>query len=259
MAIITLTSDWGIKDHYVGAVKGTILRQLPDATIVDITHHIPPFDLNQAAFIIRNFYKNYPAGSIHILAVNTEASIRHPHTLIKYEGHWFIGADNGIFSLIFDEKPELIIDLDVIQDSDYFTFPTRDVFVKVACHIAQGKPVEKLGHVKKEILEKISFRPVIQGNLIKGQVIYIDNYENAFTNISESLFTQATKGKRFTITFRSHNYRITEISKSYQDVPEGEMLALFSSSGYLQIALNRGKASSLLGLGLDQAVNVEIS
>ena len=259
MAVITLTSDWGTKDPYAGAVKGTILRQMPEAVIVDITHDIPAFDLIQAAFIIRNFYRNFPEGSIHLLAINTEASIRHPHTLVKYKGHYFIGADNGIFSLIFDEKPELIIDLDVIQDSDYFTFPTRDVFVKVACHIAQGKPVEKLGHVKKEILEKISFRPVIQGNLIKGQVIYIDNYENAFTNISESLFTQATKGKKFTITFRSPNYRITEISKSYQDVPAGEMLALFSSSGYLQIAMNRGKASSLLGLGLDQAVNVEIS
>ena len=259
MAIITLTSDWGIKDHYVGAVKGTILRQLPDATIVDITHTVPPFDLNQAAFIIRNFYKNFPEGSIHILAVNTEASIRHPHTLVKYEGHWFIGADNGIFSLIFDEKPELIIDLDVFQDSDYFTFPTRDVFVKVACHIAGGKPPEKLGHVKEAVLQKIAFRPVIQGDLIKGQVIYVDNYENAFTNITESLFKAATKGRKFTITFRSASYRITRISKSYQDVPEGEMLALFSSSGHLEIAMNKGNAASLLGLNIDQAVNVELS
>ncbi|MEI8005778.1 MAG: SAM-dependent chlorinase/fluorinase [Bacteroidota bacterium] len=258
MAIITLTSDWGIKDHYVGAVKGTILRQMPDATVVDITHHIPPFDLNQAAFIIRNFYKNFPTGSIHILAVNTEASIRHPHTLVKYDGHWFIGADNGIFSLIFDEKPELVIDLDVMQDSDYFTFPTRDVFAKVACHIASGEPAEKLGHVKKEVMQKIAFRPVIQGDLIKGQVIYVDNYENAFTNITETLFKSATKGKKFTITFRTANYRITQISKSYQDVPEGEMLALFSSSGYLEIAMNKGNAASLLGLHVDQAVNVEL-
>ncbi|MEI6885145.1 MAG: SAM-dependent chlorinase/fluorinase [Bacteroidota bacterium] len=258
MAVITLTSDWGTKDHYVGAVKGTILRQLPSAVIVDITHDIPAFDLNQAAFIIRNFYKNFPEGSIHILAVNTEASIRHPHTLIKYEGHWFIGADNGVFSLIFDDKPELIIDLDVIQDSDYFTFPTRDVFAKVACHIAEGKPAEELGHVKKEFLQKMAFRPVIQGDLIKGQVIYVDNYENAFTNITESLFNSATKGRKFAITFRSAKYRITHISKSYQDVPEGEMLALFSSSGHLEIAMNKGNAASLLGLNLDQAVNVEL-
>jgi len=258
MVIITLTSDWGTKDHYSGAVKGMILRQLPDARIVDITHDIPAFDLNQGAFIIRNFYRNFPEGSIHLLAINTEASIKYPHTLVKCNGHYFIGADNGIFSLIFDEKPELIIDLDVIQDSDYFTFPTRDVFVKVACHIAEGKPVEKLGHIKKDILQKIAFRPVIQGDLIKGQVIYVDNYENAFTNITESLFKSATKGKKFAITFRSPSYRITEIRNSYQDVPEGEMLAIFSSSGHLQIAMNRGKAASLLGLNIDQAVNIEL-
>ena len=258
MAIITLTTDWGTKDHYIGAVKGTILRQMPEATIVDITHAIPAFDLNQAAFIIRNFYKNFPAGSIHILAVNTEASIRHPHTLVKYEEHWFIGADNGIFSLIFDNKPELIIDLDVIQDSVYFTFSTRDVFAKVACHIASGKPAGELGHVKKEVLQKIAFRPVLQGDLIKGQVIYVDNYENAFTNITEPLFKSATKGRKFAITFRSAKYRITQISKSYQDVPEGEMLALFSSSGHLEIAMNKGNAASLLGLNVDQAVNVEL-
>ncbi len=259
MAIITLTSDWGIKDHYVGAVKGTILRQLPEATIVDITHAIPPFDLNHAAFTIRNFYKNFPPGSIHILAVNTEASIRHPHTLVKYDGHWFIGADNGIFSLIFDDKPELIIDLDIMQDSDYFTFPTRDVFAKVACHIAEGKPPEKLGHVKKEVLQKMAFKPVILGDLIKGQVIYVDNYENAITNITESLFKSATKGRKFTITFRSATNRITRISKSYQDVAEGEMLALFSSNGYLEIAMNKGNAAGLLGLYLDQPVNIELT
>lgn len=258
MAVITLTSDWGRKDHYAGAVKGAILRQFPEAVIVDISHEVPPFDLNQAAFIIRNFYKNYPEGSIHILAVNTEASIRTPHTLVKFEGHWFIGADNGIFSLIFDEKPELIIDLDVIQDSDYFTFPTRDVFAKVACHLAAGNPPEKLGHVKKDVVQKIAFRPVIQGDLIKGQVIYVDNYENAITNITEKLFMQATKGRKFAITFRTAKNRITQISKSYQDVPEGEMLALFSSSGYLEIAMNRGNAAGLLGLGLDQPVNVEL-
>jgi len=258
MAIITLTSDWGNKDHYVGAVKGTILRQMPEATVVDITHNIPPFDLNQAAFIIRNFYRNFPAGSVHILAVNTEASIRHPHTLVKYDEHWFIGADNGIFSLIFDDKPQLVIDLDIIQDSDYFTFPTRDVFAKVACHIASGKPAEKLGHVKKDVLQKIAFRPVIQGDLIKGQVIYVDNYENAITNITETLFKQATKGRKFAITFRTAKNRITQISKSYQDVPEGEMLALFSSSGYLEIAMNKGNAAGLLGLNLDQPVNVEL-
>jgi S-adenosylmethionine hydrolase len=258
MAIITLTSDWGLKDHYAGTVKGAILKQLPGAQIVDISHQIPAFDLNQAAFIIRNFYPGFPEGTVHILAINSEAGTDTPHTLVVNRGQYFIGADNGIFSLIFDEKPEKIIELDVIQDSDYFTFPARDVFVKVACHIASGKPLEELGHAREGLVQKMAFRPVIQDDLIRGKVIYVDNYENVFVNITESLFNSVVKNRRFAITFRSPSYRITSISKSYKDVNPGEMLALFSTSGYLEIAINQSKAGSLLGLKMDQLVLVEL-
>lgn len=258
MAIITLTSDWGLKDYYAGAVKGAILKKLPGASIVDISHQVPVFDLNQAAFIIRNSYSVFPPGSIHIIAINSEAAIETPHTLVCHRGHYFIGADNGIFSLLFDEKPEKVIELDVIQDSDYFTFPSRDVFVKVACHIADGKPISELGHAKDSVLQKMAFQPVIQKDLIKGKVIYIDNYENVYVNITESLFNSATAGRKFLITFRSPSYRITGISKSYKDVHQGEMLALLSASGYLEIAIREGKASSLLGLKMDQLVSVEL-
>ena len=258
MAIITLTSDWGLKDHYTGSVKGAILRLLPDAQIVDISHQIPAFNLNQAAFIIRNFYGNFPEGTIHIIAINSEAAIDTPHTLVCHHGHYFIGADNGIFSLLFDDKPSKIIELDIIQDSDYFIFPSRDVFVKVACHIASGKPIESLGHVKESVMQKISFKPVIQDDLIKGKVIYIDNYENVFVNITEKIFTEIVKNRKFAITFRSPNNRIIKISKSYKDVTPGEMLALFSTSGYLEIAICQSKASSLLGLKMDQLVLVEM-
>ncbi|HNY03460.1 MAG TPA: SAM-dependent chlorinase/fluorinase [Bacteroidales bacterium] len=258
MAIITLTSDWGTKDHYTGAVKGAILRQCPEARIVDVTHHIPPFDLNQAAFIIRNVYSNFPEGTIHILAINTEAGTDTPHTAVFHRGHYFIGADNGIFSLLFDEKPERIIELDLIQDSDYFTFSTRDVFAKAACHIANGQPFEKLGFAKDRVVQKMAFQPVIQGDLIRGKVIYIDSYENVFINITEKLFRSVVKNRKFAITFRSMNYRINEISKSYKDVSQGDMLALFSTSGYIEIAIREGKAGSLLGLRMDQLVTVEI-
>ena len=258
MSVITLTSDWGLRDHYLGAVKGAILRQLPDAAIVDISHEIPPFDLNQAAFIIRNSYLNFPEGSIHVIGINTEASIESPHTLVFHKGHYFIGADNGIFSLIFDEKPEQIIELEILQDSDYFTFSTRDVFVKAACHIASGKPMTELGHPKEKVLIRMAFQPVISNELIRGKVIYVDNYGNAFTNITESLFKETIRNHKFHITFRSPAYRITSISQSYQDVHEGEMLAIFSASGYLEIAINRGDAGSLLGLKLDTSVLIEV-
>lgn len=258
MAIITLTSDWGLKDHYAGAVRGAIQRLLPGALVVDITHNIPAFDLNQAAFIVRNFYGNFPEGTIHILAINSEAAVETPHTLVSHNGHYFIGADNGIFSLIFDTKPDTIIELDIIQDSDYFTFPARDVFVKVATHIAAGKPIDELGHHRDHVMQKMAFQPVIQGDMIKGKVIYIDNYENVFVNITETLFHSFVKNKKFVITFRSPNYRINTISKSYKDVNTGEMLALFSTTGYLEIAMREARASSLLGLKMDQLVTIEL-
>jgi S-adenosylmethionine hydrolase len=258
MAIITLTSDWGQKDHYAGSVKGAICRMLPDARIIDISHDIPAFDLSQAAFIVRNFYPDFPTGTIHIIAVNGEASLQTPHTLVCHNGHFFIGADNGIFSLIFDEKPSRIIELDIIQDSNYFTFPARDVFAKVACHVAAGKPLEELGPERHKVMERMSFRPVVQGDIMKGHVTYIDNYGNAITNIPESLFRSAVNKKKFAITFRSPNYRITAISNSYKDVNPGDMLALFSTTGLLEIAIRDGMASGLLGLKPDQMIVIEI-
>ena len=122
MPIITLTSDWGLKDHYVAAVKGTILSNMPEAIVVDISHDIPPFEIEQAAFVLRNAYPNFPKGSIHILGINTEESDKFGHTVIEHEGHFFIGTDNGIFSLLFELKPDKIVELTINQDSDYFTF-----------------------------------------------------------------------------------------------------------------------------------------
>jgi S-adenosyl-L-methionine hydrolase (adenosine-forming) len=258
MAIITLTSDWGTRDHYTASVKGAILRQLPDAVIVDISHAIQPYNLNQAAFIVRNSYRNFPEGTIHILCIIEEASIESPHTLVFQDGHYFIGADNGIFSLIFDQKPEQVIELDVIQDSNYFTFPGRDVFAKVACHIAQGKPITELGHPKKSVMEKLTLRPVVDPNYIKGVVIYNDNYGNAYTNITESLFSEVVQKRKFAVTFLSRNNNIRTISKSFMDVPPGEMLALFAATGHLVIAQRNSKASELLGLKPDVKVTVEI-
>ncbi len=258
MAVITLTSDWGTRDHYTGSVKGAILKQIPGAVIVDISHSISPFNLNQAAFILRNAYRNFPPGSIHIIGVNEEASIEMPHTLVAHDGHYFIGADNGIFSLVFDEKPEQIIEIDVIQDSNYFTFPGRDVFAKVACHIAEGKPLSELGHPKKTILQKISLRPVVNKDSIHGAVIFNDNYGNAYTNITEKLFHELVKKRKFAVTFMSKSNRITQISKSFLDVPPGEMLALFATSGHLLLAQRNSRACELLGLRPDTGVSVEL-
>ncbi len=255
MAIITLTSDWGSKDHYLGAVKGKILKLLPEARIIDISHNITPFNIEQAAFIIKNSYTNFPEGTIHIIAINTEESTTHPHTIVFIDGQYFIGTDTGIFSLIFNKKPDKIIELDILQDSDYFTFSTRDRFVNAAVRLANGEDLEKLGDLKNSINQKILFEPVSEKNLIKGIVSYIDSYENLITNISEKLFKQVGNGRAFSIFFRTNI--INRINKSYNDAPEGEILAIFSSTGLLQIAINKGNASSLLGMNHKDTIRIE--
>ncbi len=255
MAVITLTSDWGHKDHYLGAVKGNILSKLPDVTIVDISHEISPFNLKEASFILRNVYQDFPPGTIHIIALNTTESGGNPHTIVYIHEQYFIGTDNGIFSLIFDEMPDKMVELDILQDSGLFTFATRDRFVKAAVHLAEGKKMEDLG-AKKEGWEKQTlFNPVVSGNEIRGLVIYIDNYENVITNITEKMFLDVQKGRKFIIEYRGETLR--RISKSYLDVPVGEIVALFGSTSHLEIALNQGNASSLLGLYLNDPVRIE--
>ena len=256
MPIITLTSDWGLRDHYVGAVKGAILRHLPDATIVDISHLITPFDLKQASFIIGNAYHYFPQGTVHILAVDTIESTSRQHVALKADGHYFVGADNGIFSLFLRKPPEIIVGLTIMQDSGYFTFPTRDRFVKAACHIAAGGAIEELGDIMPSLLEKFLYQPLINDSGIQGKAVQIDAYGNIFTNISRELFQNTILKQKFSIVVKRPGYEITKIRKAYDEVPEGEMLALFASNGYLQIAINRGRASSLLGVEVDDHVMV---
>lgn len=255
MAIITLTSDWGLKDHYAGAVKGVILTKMPEARIVDISHSIPSFEIEQAAFVVRNSYPNFPAGTIHILGINTEESEKFAHTAVEIDGQFFIGTDNGIFSLIFDRKPDKIVELTISQESDFFTFSSRDRFVKAAVHLATGGKIEELGNAKDNIIEKILLRPVHDSNVVKGHVMYIDSYENVITNITESFFKEARKNRKFSILFRS--YEINRISRSYTDVAPGEILALFDSNGYLEIAMNQGNAAGLLGLEVKDMIRIE--
>lgn len=257
MAIITLTSDWGLKDHYVGAVKGAILQRMPEINIVDISHRIPSFEIEQAAFVLRNCFRLYPKGTVHIIGVNTEESDAYSHTVVEVEGQYFIGTDSGIFSMIFDKKPDKIIELTIPQDSGFFTFSSRDRFAKAAVHLAEGKPIEKLGDQKDNIVEKILFKPVVDQGVIKGHVIYIDSYENIITNIHEDLFNEIKENKNFLISFRSHS--IKKISSSYQDVPPGEILALFDSNGLMEIAMNQGNAAGLLGLNYKDLVRIEFS
>ena len=257
MAIITLTSDWGTSDYYVAAVKGTILSYMPDATIVDITHEIDPFNIPQVGFTLRNCFRCFPKGTIHIIAVNTVESPDKPHVVVKAEGQYFIATDNGIFGHILDEgKYDEAVYIDVPQDSDTFNFATRDRFVKVAAMIAKGEPLSNIGAQREQLNLGGMFCAVVRGNTIEGVVIHIDSYENLITNITREMFERERRGRDFTIMVKGNLYTIDKISDSYMDVREVDLVAIFGSHGYLELALNQAKLASLCGIELSSSIKV---
>ena len=257
MAIITLTTDLGTKDYYVGVLKGSILSQCPEVTLVDITHEIPPYDILKAAFTLKNCFLEFPKGTVHLMGVNPEVSQKSTNLAIFHKGHYFVGADNGVFSLIFDERPEKMVVINIMITPEAITFPTKDIFARAACHLAKGGALEMIGTPTDEFLEKSLFRAVSMGNIIKGMSIHIDHYGNIITNIDETFFKAFGQNREFKIEFRRGDYDITEISKVYGDVAESEKLAIFNAAGKLEIALFKGNASKLLGMRVNDIVRIE--
>jgi S-adenosyl-L-methionine hydrolase (adenosine-forming) len=250
MAIITLTSDLGLKDHYVSAIKGSILSRLPNAVIVDISHQIPTYNIQDAAYILKNAYPNFPKGSIHIIGIKSEQTKHTSQVIVFADGHYFIGADTGFFSLLLEQPIDQLIEL----PSNVSTFPTRDIFAPAAAHLANGGLMQTLGQPKAELLERMPFRAATMGDMIRGTVEYIDSYGNVMCNINEALFKQVGKEREFKIEFA--RYEIDRMSNTYNDVPEGEILALFNAAKQLEIAMNNDRASSMLNLKLNDSISI---
>ncbi|MDA0890104.1 MAG: SAM-dependent chlorinase/fluorinase [Bacteroidetes bacterium] len=259
MAIITLTTDLGTTDSYLASVKGAIYSQLEDVEIVDISNYIEPFNIQQAAYILRNCFKDFPVGTVHIISVDDELSITSEHLAVKVNGHYFVGADNGLFSLLFNEvKPEKIVKLNISLTSNCMTFAAKNIFVPAACHLARGGTMEIIGTATTDFeVKKMELKAVLQTDTIRGSVIYVDRYGNAITNISKAEFERVQKGRAFTILFGREDEMITELSEKYKDVTAAEKLALFGENNQLQIAMNKGEASKLLGLKLHEIVRIE--
>ncbi len=254
MAIITLISDFGLKDHYVGSVKGVILNQLPNATIIDISHQIEKYNIQGAAFILKETYANFPKKTVHIIGILTENKNTGGYVVVEQDDHFFISADNGIFSLLFDETPKKIIEIPVDSTLN-LSFPVRDIFATIACKLAVGAKIESIGKPKDGLLQLLPFRATSMGNIIRGSVVYVDSYENVVTNIDRALFDLVGKGQPFIIELVGGN-QIERISRDYNEVPEGEILALFNSSNHLEIALRKGNISGLLKIELNHPITI---
>ncbi|MBT8323899.1 MAG: SAM-dependent chlorinase/fluorinase [Winogradskyella sp.] len=276
MGIITLTTDFGEKDHFVGAIKGAIYNELDDARIVDISHLVTPFNIPEAAYIIQNAYKSFPKGSIHIIGIDSELNPENKHIAVSLDDHYFICANNGIMSMICQEiVPEKIVEIN-IHDKIETSFPVLDVFVKVACHIARGGTLEVIGKVINTIKPIKNLVPYVndEKNQIIGSVIYVDNYGNVVTNIKRKFFDNIQKTREYEISARNHKFK--QIFKKYSDIvnfeneeskrnSDGKGLVVFNSSDYLEIAMyksnwdNLGGASTLMGLRVMDTVTVNFT
>lgn len=256
MAVITLTSDWINSDFYVGAVKGRILSICPDQIIIDISHSISTFNTAQAAFILRNAFPSFPEGTIHLIFVNSEPSEDKPFLVVKAAGHYFIGTDNGIFSLIISDQLEKITKINTGRKNIHSDI---ELFADVACKLAKGAKMEDLGKIIDSFSQRIPIRPTIENLCLTGSVIYIDSYHNAITNITKELFERVRQNRKFDIYIQSKHYKVSQISGFYHDVPVGEILALFNSVGLLEIAINNGNAAGLLNLEINSTIRIEFA
>ncbi len=256
MAIITLTSDLGIKDFYLPIVKGALYSKIPNANLVDLTHQITSFNIAQASFVVKNVYPHYPAETIHLISVDTGYTNNPIFLLTQYNDQYFIAPDNGIFSLLFDEIPEKVWQITIQGNPSQTHFPFFDVFVDAAVHLSAGGNPEDIGVLIEEVNQKALIQPIIQADLIRGTVVYIDSFCNVITNISRELFFRIKGQRNFSVYFR-RNETISVLSYDYNEVDEGEKLCLFGISSHLEIAINKGKASTLLGFQLGDVVRVE--
>lgn len=273
MSIITLTTDFGHKDYFVGALKGKILSEHKEAVIVDISHEIDLFNTLEASYCIEAAYHNFPKGTIHIIGVDSERVGDTQHIAMQWDDHYFICADNGILNTLIQKKiPQKIVAI-TIHDRLNIDASDMDVFVAVACHIARGGLLNVIG---KEIQ---SLKPVnvltssISDNLneIKGQIVYIDSFGNCVTNISHKQFNETIRGRKFEIVIK--NKKFSRLHKNYSDFLvsdvkqlkdlEGDFLALFNENGYLEIAIYKsnpktvGSAATLLGLHFRDTVSIK--
>ena len=267
MSIITLLTDFGLEDAYVGIMKGVVLSVNPSAAIVDITHQVESFDLNQAAFTIKSSYRYFPEGSVHVVVVDPGVGSERAIIALKMKGHTFLAPDNGVLTLIIDEGDiETIVR---VENSDYFlktvsqTFHGRDIFAPVGAHISLGVDLKLLGRpVKKKDVVRLSIpEPFIsEKNELVGTIVFIASFGNCITNIDLSRlesFYKAGAGKRLQIMIGQQ--KLDGLSGNYESVSPQSPLAIFGSFDYLEIAVNCGSARRYFGAQKGDTVRVILS
>lgn len=255
MALVTFTSDLGIRDYYVAAIKGAIITYCEQVVpIVDVTHSIMPFDIKEAAFTVRNSYKYFPKGTIHVVHMSsTDAKRRMLVSIV--DGHFFVTFDNGFLSLAFEKTPHETYEVNeelIVQST-----PLMEAAIgKIVNLLVQEYKPSDFAHLTTEAVHLRLIQPLTSNGRILGSVIHIDSYGNAITNITPNMLAHYIGEKKFNIYVGVG--QINEISEQYESVEEGELVALLSKSGFIEIAICKGRADKLLALKVGTPVQITV-
>ncbi len=250
MDCITLLSDFGLQDASVAYAKGMMRQYTPQIPIIDITHSIAPFHLQQAAYILAAAYQSFPAKTCHVILFDVFYDKESTLLLCEKNGQYFLAPDNGILSLAFDASIDKVWGGCKMNADNGFKAWLQQVGTLLA--LLEKDSPEKLTLAPCELKNAPThWLPRIEGNTVECHVIHIDRFENVVLNITREQFEKIGRNRNFKIQFMRNEF-ISAISKHYTEVKQGEKLCRFNSAGYLEIAINRGQAASLFGLKLRQ-------
>jgi S-adenosyl-L-methionine hydrolase (adenosine-forming) len=252
MKIITLISDLGTADYYAGMIKGHIYQALPDVRIVDITHQIEPFNIVQAAYTLQQSYRSFAPDTLHIVLVSNHDNPDHA-IAFQHKSHRFIGPNNGLFSLAFDDVPDRMVRLPFSLRNLH---QLRERLGLSAKELIQNDAFLSNGPAVQDYLQKLHLHPVVTKDEIRGSIIHIDNFGNVVINIREVLFEHMRKNRQFELYFKRNN-PVTKLTPPGSVMDVGEIYCHFNDSGYLEIGINMGNASELLGLRADETVQIQ--
>lgn len=261
--IVALLTDFGTRDHYVGALKGAVLSAVPEAQVVDIVHDLPVHDVRAGAFALEAAYRAFPAGVAFVVVVDPGVGSERRELALAAGGYFFVGPDNGVFTLILaahaDARIHAITNAGLFRHEVSPTFHARDVFGPVAARLAAGMPLEETGApVPDPVVFEIPRPRRLAGGDWEGEVVHADRFGNLSSSISradlEAMLTTVDGDPTQLVVLVEGD--VLPIVRTYADVAEGEACALVGSGGRLEVAVNRGSAARVLGAAEGAPVRV---
>ena len=249
--ILTLTTDFGTKDHFTGVMKGVILGICPEAQIIDIAHEVQPFEISEGAYLIAQAYRYFPAKSIHVIVVDPGVGSARRPILVEAGEHYFIGPDNGSLAMVYSHIPHKVR---AITNEKYFlkpvshTFHGRDVFSPCAAHLARGARPSTFGKLIDDYLKPVFTDPQRIGKRVwLGTILHIDRFGNLITNFHIDQFSDV-RVRQFELAIGTRT--LTRLCSTFAEVEPGEVVAIIGSSGYIEVVVNQGSGARMLGCGV---------